>query len=285
MNKEIILERIFLTDALTNSSQDGHSVRASKNPFVYINSLAIFISLVAMIFLVISPFATWHTHGLITDFVELKLRFASSSWSSNSLKLLFFAFLLCLVMSILLLLCSLGKITFRFPSKRLGLLGFIPSFAALIFTLLLVIYFIRHPYYHHLRLSVCFYSSLFSSILLMFLFILQLTKEPIFRSSAVQEEVDLTEKELIAKIEYLIRKENINVKVAEKKLIFADKISDEDTISAMELVEEFVSSKHEFNYGSYILLSESIDTLKVALEVATSRNVRDDLQKYISDSN
>ncbi len=97
----------------------------------------------------------------------------------------------------------------------------------------------------------------------------------------VKEEVDLTEKELIAKIEYLIRKENINVKVSEKKVIFPDKIDDEDTISALELIEEFVSNKYEFNYGNYILLSEAIDTLKVALEVATSRNVKDDLQRYL----
>ncbi len=174
-----------MPDELPKSSHGQNFKRIRTNPFVFINSLAILVSLTALILLAIFPFAIWQTCGLLDDFVDLKLRFATSLWPFNSLKLLFFAFLLCFGMSLLLLLRSLGKVTFRFPSKRFGLLGLIPSFAALIFTLLLTIDFLRHPAYRPLRLSICFYSSLICALLLMFLFILQLTKEPIFRSSAL----------------------------------------------------------------------------------------------------
>lgn len=169
---------------MTNSSHNRNFKQIRNKPFTFINSLAIFISLSALILLLIFPFAVWESTGLIWYLVELKLSFTSSSWLSNSLKLLFFVFFLCLGMSIIFLLDSLGKITIRFPFKRLGLLGFFPSFVAFILTLLLANDFVRHPIYQPKELSVCFYSSLFGSIFLMLLFLLQMTKKPLFKTSA-----------------------------------------------------------------------------------------------------
>ncbi len=173
-----------MSSKLTRSSHDRNLKQIRKNPFVFINSIAIFVSLSALILLLIFPFAVWESTGLIWYLIELKLSFTSLSWLSNPLRLLFSVFLLCLGMSIIFLLNSLRKVPFRFPFIKLGLIGFFLSFVAFILTLLLANDFVRHPIYQPRELSVCFYSSLICALLLMLLFLLQMTKNPLFETSA-----------------------------------------------------------------------------------------------------
>ena len=160
-----------------------------RNPLVYLNSLAIVISFFAMIFLPIFPFAVWWHGGLPgeshTDAVVIfQLRFNPASWFSIATLFLFLTFLLCLVMSIILLLHSIGKVSLRLPPRKIGLLGFIPSYAALTLTVSLAVVFIQYSINRPWQLSLCFYSSLICSLVLMLLFIIQLKGESIFRRSA-----------------------------------------------------------------------------------------------------
>ena len=97
----------------------------------------------------------------------------------------------------------------------------------------------------------------------------------------VRRRRELSEKELELRINELIRKAVNGIDVIEKQVLFPDVIEDEATLNAMDVIEEFVSSKYEFNYGNYVILNEAIDTLKAALVVATARNIIDDLEKYI----
>ena len=179
-----------MTENSAKSSQVGKSEPVQRYPLVYLSSIAIIISFFAMIFLPINPFAVWWHGGLPgeahTDVVvEFKLEFTSPSWFSMVTLFLFLAFLLCLVMSILLLLYSLGKISLRIPSNKLGFIGFIPSYAALTLTVTLAVVFIQYSSNRPWHLSFCFYSSLICATLLMLLFILQLNKESVFRRSAL----------------------------------------------------------------------------------------------------
>jgi len=160
------------------------------NPLVYLSSIAIIISLFAMIFLPLNPFAVWWHGGIPGEMhtdvvVEFKLEFTSPSWFSIATLFLFLAFLLCLVMSILLLLYSLGKISLRIPKNKLGFLGFIPSYAALTLTVTLAVVFVQYSSNRPWHFSFCFYSSLICATLLMLLFIFQLNKESFFRRSAL----------------------------------------------------------------------------------------------------
>jgi len=143
-----------------------------------------------MIVLPLFPFAVWWHTGFLNDIhldvvVDFQLRFTSSSWHSIALLFLFLTFLISLVMSILLLLDSLGKVTLRLPVRKLGLLGFIPSYAALTLTVTLTVVFIQYSTGRPWHLSFCFYSSLICSLILMLLFIIQLNKESIFRRSTI----------------------------------------------------------------------------------------------------
>ena len=161
-----------------------------RNPLVYLNSVAIVISFFAMICLPLFPFAVWWHGGLPGEVytpvvVDFGLRFTSSSWFSIATLFLFFTFLLCLVMSIILLLNSIGKVSLRFPPRKIGLLGFIPSYAALTLTVTLTVVFIQYSINRPWHLSFCFYSSLICSLILMLLFIIQLKGESIFRRSAI----------------------------------------------------------------------------------------------------
>ena len=117
-----------------------------RNPLVYLNSLAIIISFFAMIVLPIFPFAVWWHGGLPGEIytptvIDFRLRFTSSSWFSTATLFLFLTFLLCLVMSVLLLLNSLDRLSIKLPVKKLGMLGFIPSYAALTLTITLTVVF------------------------------------------------------------------------------------------------------------------------------------------------
>ncbi len=178
---------------MDNSSKDLQVEKTEKkqlNPLIYLNSVAIVISFFAMIVLLLFPFAVWWHGGLPGEVytpvvVDFGLRFTSSSWFSIATLFLFLTFLLCLVMSIILLLNSLGKVTLRLPVKKLGLLGFIPSYASQILTITLTIIFVQFSTDRPWHLSFCFYSSLISSIVLMLLFIIQLIGESIFRRSAI----------------------------------------------------------------------------------------------------
>jgi len=161
-----------------------------RNPLVYFYSVAIVISFFAMLVLPIFPFAVWSHGGLPgenhTDaFVLFLLRFNPSSWFSIATLFLFLTFFLCLVMSIILLLHSVGKVSLRFPPRKIGLLGFIPSYTALTLTVTLAIVFIQYSVNRPWHLSFCFYSSLICSSVLMLFFIIQLKGESIFRRSAI----------------------------------------------------------------------------------------------------
>jgi len=164
--------------------------RIPKNPLIYVNSLAIIISFLAMIFLLLFPFAVWWHSGLIGEMntqavIEFGLEFSLRSWFSLVALFLFLTFLLCLSMSLLLLMDSLGKVTLRLPVRKLGLLGFIPSYAALTLTVSLAVVFVQYSTGHPWSLSFCFYSSLICSLILMFLFIIQLRGGSIFRRSVI----------------------------------------------------------------------------------------------------
>jgi len=179
-----------LTDNLTKAPQVEKTEMLRRNPLVYFNSLAIIISFFAMIFLLLFPFAFWSHNGFLGDahtdaVVEFSLYFTSSSWFSLATLFLFLTFLISLVMSILLLLNSLGKVSLRIPSKKLGFLGFIPSYAALTLTVTLAVVFVQYSYNRPWHLSFCFYSSLICSLVLMLLFIIQLKGESIFKRSAI----------------------------------------------------------------------------------------------------
>ncbi len=175
---------------MSNENQFTHKskpTRVINKPFVYLNSAAITLSLFAMICLPLFAFAYWaHPPGEIHPDVilEFKLHFGSSSWTSLALLFLFLTFLLCLIISIILLLHSIGILFLRFPPKKNSLLGFIPSYTALTITVTFTIVFAQYSVIVPWHLSFCFYSSLICSILLMILFLLQMTKKPLFRTSA-----------------------------------------------------------------------------------------------------
>jgi len=161
-----------------------------KNRLIYVNSLAIIISFLAMFFLLLFPFAVWWYGGLIGEMntqvvIEFGLEFSLRSWFSIAALFLFLTFLLCFSMSLLLLLDSLGKVTLRFPVPKLGLFGFIPSYAALSLTVTFAVVFVQYSTGHPWSLSISFYSSIICSLILMFLFIIQLRGESIFRRSAI----------------------------------------------------------------------------------------------------
>jgi hypothetical protein len=177
-------------DKSSKGIQVEKTEKLRRNPLVYLNSLAIIISFFAMIVLTLFPFAVWWHSGLPGEIytpvvVDFQLRFTSSSWFSIATLFLFFTFLLCLVMSIILLLNSVGKVSFRFPPRKIGLLGFIPSYAALTLTVTLTVVFIQYSINRPWHLSFCFYSSIFCSLILMLLFIIQLRGESIFRRSEI----------------------------------------------------------------------------------------------------
>ena len=174
-----------MLDTSSKDSQVEKTERIRRNPLVYLNSLAIIISFFAMICLPLFPFAVWWYDNNLPVVRDFGLRFTSSSWFSVATLFLFFLFLLCLVMSVLLLLNSLTKITIRLPMKKLSMLGFIPSYAALTLTVTLTVVFIQYSIDRPWGLTFCFYSSLFCSLILMLLFIIQLKGESIFRRSAI----------------------------------------------------------------------------------------------------
>ncbi len=179
-----------MPNELTKTPLERNTKQIRQNPLVYLNSLAIIISLFAMISLPLFPFALWSHGGLpgemhTDEAVLFKLYFTSSSWFSMATLFLLLTFLISLVMSILLLLNSLGKVSLIIPSRKLGLLGFIPSYASLTFTVTLAVVFVKYSYNRPWHLSFCFYSSLFCSLFLMLLFIIQLRGESIFRRSAI----------------------------------------------------------------------------------------------------
>ncbi|MHA1304604.1 MAG: hypothetical protein ACTSPI_12980 [Candidatus Heimdallarchaeaceae archaeon] len=172
---------------------DRKTEQVPKSPLIFMNSVAIFISFLAMIFLLFFPFAVWWYGGLIGEMntfsvIDFGLEFPLLTWFSTTSLFLFLIFFLCFVMSLLLLLDSLGKITLKLPIRKLGLLGFIPSYAALIFTVTLAAVFVRYSDGHPWGLSFCFYSSLIGSLILILLFIIQLRSESIFRRSGINSQ-------------------------------------------------------------------------------------------------
>ncbi|NHJ85447.1 MAG: hypothetical protein FK734_08280 [Asgard group archaeon] len=160
-----------------------------RQPIFYIHIFCILISLFACIAFQLVPFGIWFSSKLPiiqpSELTDVHIDFSSKHWYSNETLFIFFSFFLCFLFSIFILLHSLGIVSIRFPKRRLYLFGFIPAFAAAIFTIMLTIDFIRYSINYNWILANGFLISISCSLILMFIFLLQLRSEPLIRRRAV----------------------------------------------------------------------------------------------------